>query len=450
MPINWSDYSRFIFIDSNVALECLALEQLPWRELDTTGPILVLVAPTVITEVDSKKHHARQGDHARRFNRTLRALLAGAATHVLREGPAPRVELAIAHCEAIPWCQYPDLDRSEGDARVIAEVLHAVGPDRARSVVVSHDILPLYLAKKYGLATYPIGDKWLGPKEISECEKMLAKLQKEFDAYKAREPQLAIELSASASEIKTVRVQPLTDEQRHGIMATIMALRSSAKIPDHAPMRSAAIPTLGGKRREWMEKHIPAFVGQYERKLELAVGQFEIRFTIANCGNVQADHLQIRIHVSGGWVNRCYVGVSPSGPTPPADSELGWAGPPYDVPTVPPLPGPHAFTFSHAPTRSDYVELTCADFRSGQQYECTLIGWADPGADTFRLEAVATAANLYDGVHAVLAVPVHAESVTAGQVADLDTLKFRTQPESWRRTVTALLERRFDDVEWDE
>ncbi|RFC41243.1 MAG: hypothetical protein DID89_2727546115 [Candidatus Nitrotoga sp. CP45] len=43
MDIDWNKFSVVVFIDSNVALECLALEQLPWREVHNTGPILVLL-----------------------------------------------------------------------------------------------------------------------------------------------------------------------------------------------------------------------------------------------------------------------------------------------------------------------------------------------------------------------------------------------------------------------
>ena len=71
MTLDWSQFKTIAFIDSNIALECLALEQLPWSEIDSSSPILVLVAPTVLQEVDAKKNHARLGDHA-----TVRQLFA--------------------------------------------------------------------------------------------------------------------------------------------------------------------------------------------------------------------------------------------------------------------------------------------------------------------------------------------------------------------------------------
>lgn len=98
MNIDWNQFPAVAFIDSNVVLECLALEQLPWFEIHRTGPILVLIVPTVLREVDSKKSNARLGDHARRFNRTLRPLFAEQATVTIRSSPMPKVELAFADC----------------------------------------------------------------------------------------------------------------------------------------------------------------------------------------------------------------------------------------------------------------------------------------------------------------------------------------------------------------
>lgn len=164
MSIDWAQYRVVAFIDSNVALECLALEQLPWGELDLGGRILVLITPTVTQEVDSKKHHPRLADHARRFNRTLRPLISGQSSVVIRASPTPRVEVALADCGRVDWDQYPDLDRNEPDARIVAQALFARGPALDGRVVVSHDIRPLHLARQHGLRIHQIGDNWLRPK----------------------------------------------------------------------------------------------------------------------------------------------------------------------------------------------------------------------------------------------------------------------------------------------
>lgn len=47
----------------------------------------------------------------------------GQATVLVRESPAPRVEIALADRTRVDWEQYPELDRDEPDARVVAQAL---------------------------------------------------------------------------------------------------------------------------------------------------------------------------------------------------------------------------------------------------------------------------------------------------------------------------------------
>jgi hypothetical protein len=224
MIIDWEKYSAIAFIDSNVALECLALEQLPWREIEKTGIILLLIVPTVVQEVDSKKNHTRLSDHARRFNKTLRPLLSGNDTVLIRSSPVPQVEVALADCGPINWDSFPEFDRDEPDARVALQAKCARGPGVDKRIVISHDIRPLYLAKQLGLRVHQIGDNWLRPREISEAEKKAANLQRELNSLKSREPKLEASFEELPSSIETYRVNNLSIEERQHIQQTIIHL----------------------------------------------------------------------------------------------------------------------------------------------------------------------------------------------------------------------------------
>lgn len=322
MSINWQQYPVVAFIDSNIALECSAIDGLPWKDISPTGPILVLVAPTVMQEVDAKKNHARLGDHARRFNRILRPLLAGQSTVLVRELPAPRVEIALADCTRFDWEQYPELDRDEPDARVVAQALSAQGPSPEARVVVSQDIRPLHLATRHGMSIHQVRETWLRPKEVSEAEKKANKLQRELDAMKAREPQLSLHLSASQPSIDVYRIKALSLDEKRAIQETIVRLS-----PMPVQERSGLNPivgdydyTLSKRYTKWQCNKVPHFVQDYERKIELNYGQLKIRFRIENTGKVPAESLLIRLTATGGWFNEKYLFASPSGPSAPRHS----------------------------------------------------------------------------------------------------------------------------------
>jgi hypothetical protein len=306
MSIHWQQYPVVAFIDSNIALECSAIDGLPWKDISPTGPILVLVVPTVMQEVDAKKNHARLGDHARRFNRILRPLLAGQSTVLVRELPAPRVEIALADCTRFDWEQYPVLDRDEPDARVVAQALSAQGPSPEARVVVSQDIRPLHLATRHGLNIHQVRETWLRPKEVSEAEKKANKLQRELDAMKAREPQLSLHLSTSQPSVDVRRIKALAPEERQAIQETIIR-QSPMPDQEHSGLTSIMGDydhTLSERYAKWERNKVPHFARDYERKIELNYGQLKIRFRIENTGKVPAESLLIRLTARGGGSTR--------------------------------------------------------------------------------------------------------------------------------------------------
>lgn len=454
MAINWQKYSVVIFIDSNIALECLALEQLPWREIANSGSLLVLIAPTVVQEVDSKKNHARLGDHARRFNKTLRPLLTGSQTVVIRSSPAPEVEIALADCSPIDWSSLPDLDRDEADAKVAVQAYRAIGPEIDKRIVISHDIRPLYLARQLGLRVLQIGDNWLRPKEISEAEKKAANLQRELNSIKSREPKLEAYFESTELTVKTHRVIPLSSQERIEIRKTILQLHP---MPVQERTHGAfQIPydydsSLERRYAEWKREIVPLFVEQYERKLELNFGQVEVSFRLKNTGQVPAEGLLIRITASGGWLNDRYVLARPDGPLSP-QPRRNHLNPLLNIharSVQPAKPGKHEFAVIEEPRRSTQVQISCEDFRHGYDYEYKLVAWVDPHADGLSIEGTVTASNLHGEVRAQINIAPLVQEVAVSELLDMKSMKFEKAPPIALLYKKSIEQKKYDTVEFD-
>jgi hypothetical protein len=457
MNIDWNKFSLVAFIDSNVALECLALEQLPWREIHNTGPILVLVTPTVLQEVDSKKNHPRLGDHARRFNRSMHPLLGKQATVVIRQSPAPQVEVALADCTRVAWEQYPNLDPDEPDSRVIAQALTARGPSPEDRVVISQDIRPLNLARQHGLGIFHIGENWLRPKEKPEAEKRADSLKREIDAIKSRQPKLALSFRTSKEIVSVHRIHNLSSQERKEIQDTIFQLHPMpVQEQDFTGFLNQYDYTLSDRYKRWEEKVIPQFMREYERKLELNFGHVEIVFRVENVGQVPAESLLIRLSTKGGWLNDRYVMAAPSGPEAPEIRNPIFSPSILDHPRFQSVaqPGKHEFVVREVPKRSTEVHISCPDFRHGYDYEYRIIGWVDPHADEFQVEAVVTAANLYGEITETITVGKTVLENSVFDLVDPETLRFRQLPEIVELLSTAkdkqvVLDFEFDGVGWD-
>src|SRR5438477_194803 len=169
-------FNTYVFLDTNIILEGNPLIDLPWSDVDSVGPILVLLTPTVLAEVDSKKRDGRLGTRARDFNRLIGPVASTGQPVALRSEP-PVVMLALAVCERIPWDKYDDLSSDDADSRVIAEVLHARGVPLGQRVVVSHDIKPISMATRHGLKTLHVSDNWIRPPEPSRSDKEVQRLK---------------------------------------------------------------------------------------------------------------------------------------------------------------------------------------------------------------------------------------------------------------------------------
>lgn len=455
MDIDWNKFPVVVFIDSNVALECLALEQLPWREVHNTGPILVLVTPTVLQEVDSKKNHPRLGDHARRFNRSMRPLLGKQATVVIRQSPSPQVEVALADCIRVAWEQYPNLDPDEPDSRVVAQALTARGPSQKGRVVISQDIRPLNLAQQHGLSIFHIGENWLRPKEKSEAEKRADSLKREIDAIKNRQPKLALSYETSKSTVSVHRFHELSSQDRNEIQNTIIRLHpmpvQERDFTGNYNLPNQYDHTLSDRYKRWKEQVIPQFVRDYERKLELNFGHIEIVFRIENIGQVPAESLLIHLSTKGGWFNGRYVIASPAGPISPSVRNPLFSTPLFHDHRFRHVaqPGKHEFVVQEVPKRSTEIHISCADFRHGYDYEYRMIGWVDPRADDFHVEAVVTAANLYGEIKEAITVGKTVLESSVFDLVDPETLKFHQPPEIVELLSAAKSKDDFSTVEFD-
>lgn len=445
------DFNTVAVIDSNVALECLAFEQLPWREIDPVGPIALLITPTVLKEVDGKKHHARIGDHARRFNNLISPAAVLGIPVVVREAN-PRVELHIATCKKILWDDFHDLDKEEPDSRIIAEALHCQNFDIARMVVVSHDIRPLGLARSNGIRAFHIKDEWLRPKELSPAEKKVKHLDKRIAELEVSEPILELAIDCEVEQpVEVYWVEELTENESSEIECKIIDVHSM-KLIEENPL------IFGGSRKyeyersyeEYERKSVPSFVSQYARKVELAFGQFPITVRFSNSGSVRADSFVLKITVVGGWINEKFVFASPTGPIPPSPksglempASLQNMRPRHQV-------GRHQVELVESPKRSTTATLNCEDFRHGVADSFQCVVWCDPRAgDQLIITAIATAANLHGEKRSELKINKLVRRARVDELLNLQNLKFKKPPPLVDVLSIATKNNNFSNIEWE-
>jgi len=452
-------FTTRVFVDTNVVLECFGLDQLPWKEIDGVGPILVCITPTVLKEVDSKKHHPRLADHARRFNRLISPSVITGNNVVLRT-TSPRVELTIATCDRPKWSQLADLDPDDPDARVIAEVLSARSFTGQGVTFISHDIHPLAMARVHGIKVHHIDDNWLRPREQSEAEKKVARLSQRVAELEDKLPQFEISLEYAGTEaIDIVRVRELTEQEKIDVIGRILDANPEPNQLDDSLDSLSGLSGLFGTRDhsfsarydKYRDEAVPKFVEHYHQKLELMFDQIAVTVRVGNTGRVPAEAIIIDINAHGGWLNEKYVVGTPMGPHLPKPKIERFPNiPRFEPMRSAPIIGRHDVVIAEAPQRSQHAAIHCEDFRHGTDYAYNLVAWLDPrNGDTFELTVTVTAANMPGEMVRTFNIAKRIRDVEAAELVDYETFKLRPKSSFHDVLMSAVKTRNFELIEWD-
>ncbi len=424
-PINFADYSTVLFIDTMVALEAKLLAVLPWHEIDPTGPILVLTVPQVNSEIDKRKRDGRLGKRAREFNRLIGPAAESTSAVRVCDGPPP-VDIAIAICDRVNWDAIDDLDPELGDARIVAQILHARGVPLERRVLFSHDTNAIAMAARRGLKVKRLPDHWHQEPEPSPQEKELAKLKARVIELQATEPDLEVSLSFGiGSGLRLYEVSPLSKEQQTSLIQLVLAANPKA---DHR----GSIATFGfdydssfdQRYEHYRNVIVPKYASIVHELLEVHYCQIPFRIRLQNTGHVPAENLIVRMDAVGGTIGkrfRCYAIFGPAAPVPKPYDPLSHVRN-MDFPLIQQPVGRHDMYFAIGPGRGTSIEVHCADFRHGKIWEFEGTAAIDPRSKgPFKVLIEVTASNLHGTIKQIAEFVWTSHKVEPGDLVDFGT-----------------------------
>lgn len=427
-PFDHNQYSAILFIDSMVALEAKPLERLPWKNIASEGAILLLVVPQVSKEIDKRKRDGRLGARARAFNRLIAPAALSGKPHRILLGP-PAVDIAMARIGKVDWDQLDDLDPDEGDACVVAQILHARDMPDNRKVLFSQDINPIAMASRHALGCSQLPENWLLEPEPSPQDKEIAKLKERVRQLEASEPKFTFDLSFGVPDpFETSRVRPLTEKERDVAQASILSRspRLEQKLQSFA---SGGYDTEYVRLYEKFVGSIPDYTATVHNMLEVEYGQIPFCFSLSNVGELQASHLIVSLTVATGKLHDRFTAYPVHGPVAPKPDPYRMR--PYFEPArfyPKPPPGRHQFVHAFKPCRASRIEVHCADFRQGETWTFEGVAIVDPhAASPFCISARITASNLRGDLRKDFKLITNPVDVSVGDLIDFDNKK-RSKP----------------------
>lgn len=424
-PLDTSGYDHVVVIDSQVVLETKPLAKLPWEEL-FPGIVLLLVTRQSQSEIDAKKNDSRLGKRAREFNRLLDGFIETRVPSRLME--QPRIDVATVANGSIDWSQLDDLDRDDGDDRIVAQMINARVDDPAKLVMFSHDMRPRDAARSHGHGAIKLPESWLREPEPSPHERRIVELEAQNRLLSANQPELRVTLEVVTPSPWTYR--NISSLESDVAEALIMRAFRNAPRQDRGEglmgMSSMSIDySFDDKLKRWkaeMHQDIPLMHAGLSRYFS----QHRIRARVENVGSISAEGLSLELRSGNTILHAIPYDVLVVGRSPPYPNPLGAILPPSL--TMPQIPRPRdQFDFYWDEVGpGDHLIETCISFRQGKSHEVEVSVELRRGtAPKAQIEAVLTATNMKGEVRSRLLVDVAVLSQTVDEVFDVDTRKPR-------------------------
>ena len=252
----------YLIPDTNVFIECQALESVNWRALEAFhdhDEIRLVICSEVRRELDNLKTSRtnRVSKRAREANTRIRRLiLSGDDCEMIRD-EAPSVRLCLGD-DSLRAPALDGLDPSQADDRIVGyTAAYAREHPDADVFMLTDDIGPMGTAKQLNVPFQPVPASWRRVAERDDRDKDILALKKRIAELEANEPQFDVVLDAPAhsrngrNALSATVWQPLSSNGIERHIEALQQLRmSTPTITRNQPI--ARIP-IAPTRREYDE-----------------------------------------------------------------------------------------------------------------------------------------------------------------------------------------------------
>jgi predicted nucleic acid-binding protein len=326
---------KIIFLDTNIFIQCLDLEQLPWKEIFKDEEHLLLYIPRVVQEeIDHHKQegNSRRAKRARKANSFIRQIILSKDTKLVVRESKPIVEISFTPI-LNKNCQLPDvLDLSRPDDQIIAEIIKYKNnyPDHDVSIL-THDTNPLLTAMRCNLSYFVIPDNWLLPPESDSKDKKIIELENLVKELQNNYPKIEISsVDDSGNEInhfsvEVVQYGALTENELAELLNEVklrypMKADFSKKPLGFAINPSVAldainialvynqkfIPPSDDEIKKYHDEEYPDWIDAMKeyllslpKKFEESTRSFSFSIRVNNNGNVPAENTIVEVKALG-------------------------------------------------------------------------------------------------------------------------------------------------------
>lgn len=323
---------KVLFLDTNILLQCKHLKEIPWKDLESKVPLLLIISRPVQDEIDRLKSdgNSRRAKKARGVNKFLREIVFSEDSKTKVRSSNPSVDISILPRmrgnNTLPYI----LDMSSTDDQIIAEMLCYTNENSNHDVaILTQDTNLLVTAKNLNLPFYQIPDNWLLPPEPDSRDKqikileehvkelqssypevvitvqdnkldMIDSLSIEVECYKeleVAELEELVEIIKAKNPIKTVFDDKITRNlaQRQSSLSKLSGITYSYKPPN----QEAIDKYQKEEYPNWLKK-VEDFISGWTYRLEFPTRSANFSFSVNNKGSIPVEDIVVEFKSYGG------------------------------------------------------------------------------------------------------------------------------------------------------
>jgi rRNA-processing protein FCF1 len=287
---------KYLFLDTNILLHYNDYEQIKWSELFDDNDFTIIIADTVLSEIDKQKDSSRG-----KIQKTAKKY-SSRFCNILTDQYASPIKI-----EFPPYPDFtnaPDLKESRQDDCILLAAIQSKY-DNADKYVVTSDNGMLTRCKRHGINFKILDDSYRKKDELSDEEKKINDLESELNKYKyaSSKPMLCFSDESSSMNLKSIKIcdiQERVDAYKH-------------KLEAEYPQRGYYKPTIinGFKvsdkaySDEEVDKYNSELTAYIEEKCEIYKQRlmyseidklfYEIKFSVFNKGTAKSGNLAVQI-----------------------------------------------------------------------------------------------------------------------------------------------------------
>jgi hypothetical protein len=309
-------------VDTNLLVEFMPLEQIPWAELVPNARTVRIIVPTRVAE-EMDAHKKKSGRLRRRgieFSNRARRIEDSADAQLVIRAEAPRVTVEFGPAFRRSQLDGDLFELDDADARIVAEVA-AIARDAPATMLLCDDSKPIRLARHAGLLCVRPPETWRRVETADEKDVLIDELKREIGAA----PKLVVRLPDAVDEKGTHLIEALPEHTDCDHCTTLIATAALSVDPKVSRARIAQKYGIGsdggwggamGMHETWVtQTALRAYDSEYADFQARVVHWAQmvptilahsgellpIVLEIANEGDRAADRVLLEVEISGGF-----------------------------------------------------------------------------------------------------------------------------------------------------